>query len=124
MSILMYNIRCWLDTKFKTWACGKNIRTIVKATDWYTEIVVLPNGKLTNVQVRNVSVRIGREGGAIFNAECYLVSALELKNGPMLFDCGAQHYFDTLIELGNRVEKLAETVHSFIKETERTTMEI
>ncbi|ECD5042929.1 hypothetical protein E1L24_23315 [Salmonella enterica subsp. enterica serovar Braenderup] len=124
MSILIYNFRCWLDTKFKTWACGENVRTIVKATDWYTEIVVLPDGQLINVQVRNISVRIGRKGGAIFLPELYLVSALELKAGPMLFDCTAQHYFDTLIELGNRVKKLGETVHRFIKETERTTVEI
>ena len=68
MSLLLYKFRCWLDTSFKTWACGENVRTIVKATDWYTEIVVLPDGKLINVQVRNIIVRIGRKGGAIFSS--------------------------------------------------------
>ena len=124
MSFMSYTTKYWLSGKFKTWACGENVRTIVKATDWYTEIVVLPDGQLVNVQVRNISVRIGRKGGAIFLPELYLVSALELKAGPMLFDCTAQHYFDTLIELGNRVKKLGESVHRFIKETERTTVEI
>lgn len=58
------------------------------------------------------------------NAEYYLVSALELKAGPMLFGRTAQHYFDTLIKLSNSVKKLGESVHRFIKETERTTVEI
>lgn len=124
MSLLLYKFRCWLDTSFKAWACGENVRTIVKATDWYTEIVVLPDGKLINVQVRNITVRIGRKGGAIFLPELYLVSALELKAGPMLFGRTAQHYFDTLIKLSNSVKKLGESVHRFIKETERTTVEI
>lgn len=124
MRFMSYTTKYWLSGKFKTWACGENVRTIVKATDWYTEIVVLPDGQLVNVQVRNISVRIGRKGGAIFLPELYLVSALELKEGPMLFDCTAQHYFDTLIKLSNNVKKLGETVHRFIKETERTTVEI
>lgn len=124
MSFLLYKFRYWLNTSFKTWACGKNVQTVVKSGVWYTEIITLANGGLQNVQVRNVVVRIGREGGAIFNAEYYLVSALELKNGPILFNATAQNLYDTMVKFGERVKRLNESLSKFIKETERTTVEI
>lgn len=124
MSLLLYKFRCWLDTSFKTWACGKNVTTVVKSGDWYTEIITLANGGLQNIQVRNVVVRIGREGGAIFNSEYYQVSALELKNGPILFNGTAQCLYDTVVKFGERVKRLNESLSKFIKETERTTVEV
>lgn len=123
MSLLLYKFRCWVNSALKTWACGENVREVVKSGDWYTEIITLANGGLQNIQVRNVMVKIGREGGVIFNAEYYLVSALELKNGPILFNGTAQHLYDTVVEFGERVKRLNESFSKFIKETERTTVE-
>lgn len=121
---MLNKIKYWLNDSFKTWACGKNVLTVVKSGDWYTEIITLANGGLQNIQVRNVVVRIGREGGAIFNSEYYQVSALELKNGPILFIGTAQHLYDTVVKFGERVKRLNESLSKFIKETERTTVEI
>ena len=124
MSLLLYKFRCWLDASFKTWACGENVKTVVKSGDWYTEIITLANGGLQNIQVRKVVVRIGREGGAIFNSEYYLVSALELKNGPILFNGTAQHLYDSVVKFGESVKRLNDSLSKFIKETERTTVEV
>ena len=121
---MLNKIKYWLNDSFKTWACGKNVLTVVKSGDWYTEIITLANGGLQNIQVRKVTVRIGREGGAIFNSEYYLVAALELKNGPILFNGTAQHLYDTMVKFSERVKRLNESLSKFIKETERTTVEI
>lgn len=121
---MLNKIKYWLNDSFKTWACGANVKTVVKSGDWYTEIITLANGGLQNIQVRNVVVRIGREGGAIFNSEYYLVSALELKNGPILFNATAQNLYDTMVKFGERVKRLNDSLSKFIKETERTTVEI
>lgn len=121
---MLNKIKYWLNDSFKTWACGKNVITVVKSGDWYTEIITLANGGLQNIQVRNVVVRIGREGGAIFNSEYYQVSALELKNGPILFIGTAQHLYDTVVKFAERVKRLNESLSKFIKETERTTVEV
>ena len=106
MSLLLYKFRCWLDTSFKTWACGKNVTTVVKSGDWYTEVVTSPNGELINVTIRDVMVKVGRGGGRLFESETIRVAAKQLKDGRVLFNVTAQKYYDNLFECQRAMERM------------------
>lgn len=103
---MLNKIKYWLNDSFKTWACGKNVTTVVKSGDWYTEVVTSPNGELINVTIRDVMVKVGRGGGRLFESETIRVAAKQLKDGRVIFNVTAQKYYDNLFECQRAMDRM------------------
>ncbi|EBV2009876.1 hypothetical protein DN153_03060 [Salmonella enterica subsp. enterica serovar Chester] len=103
---LLLKAQLFVNGKVKNWLCGKRVQYVVKEGDWYTEIVVSPNGELINVAIRDVLVKIGREGGLLFESETTKVVAKQLKEGRIIFNVTAQKYYDNLFECQRAIDRM------------------
>ena len=68
--------------------------------------MVSPNGELINVIIRDVLVKIGREGGLLFESETTKVVAKQLKEGRIIFNVAAQKYYDNLFECQRAIDRM------------------
>ncbi|EOC8580456.1 hypothetical protein ACI5LY_002690 [Salmonella enterica subsp. enterica serovar Livingstone] len=103
---LLLKVQLFVNGKVKNWLCGERVQRIVSEGDWYTEIVVSPNGELINVAIRDVLVKIGREGGLLFESETTKVVAKQLKEGRIIFNVTAQKYYDNLFECQRAMDRM------------------
>lgn len=103
---LLLKVQLFVNGKVKNWLCGERVQHIVSVGDWYTEIVVSPNGELINVIIRDVLVKIGREGGLLFESETTKVVAKQLKEGRIIFNVAAQKYYDNLFECQRAIDRM------------------
>ncbi|EIG0754950.1 hypothetical protein LNA22_004649 [Salmonella enterica subsp. enterica serovar Bovismorbificans] len=103
---LLLKVQLFVNGKVKNWLCGERVQRIVGEGDWYTEIVVSPNGGLINVAIRDVLVKIGREGGLLFESETTKVVAKQLKEGRVIFNVTAQKYYDNLFECQRALDRM------------------
>lgn len=103
---LLLKVQLFVNGKVKNWLCGERVQRIVSEGDWYTEIVVSPNGELINVAIRDVLVKIGREGGLLFESETTKVVAKQLKEGRVIFNVTAQKYYDNLFECQRAIDRM------------------
>ncbi|ECG2576719.1 hypothetical protein EVJ02_24255 [Salmonella enterica subsp. enterica serovar Kedougou] len=104
---LLLKAQLFVNGKVKNWLCGKRVQYVVKEGDWYTEVVTSPNGELINVTIRDVLVKIGREGGLLFESETTKVVAKQLKEGRVIFNVTAQKYYDHLFECQRALDRMS-----------------